>query len=66
MSIKTHISGGEDHDGGGALVVEEVVGDGGEGVGVGGRGGQGVAPVGGPQEGGHPVAHNVKHKLGSK
>ena len=66
MSIKTHISCGEGHDGGGALVVEEVVGDGGEGVGVGGRGGQGVAPVGGPQEGGHPVAHNVKHKLGSK
>ena len=58
--FRTHVSGGEGHDGGSILVAEDGVRDGGHGVSAGGRGGEIGATKRGPQEGGHPVTNKIE------
>ena len=58
--FRTHVSGGEGHDGGGALVAEDVIRDCGHRVHAGGRGGEIGATKRGPQEGGHPVTNEIE------
>ena len=64
FKVRTHVSGGEGDDGGGALVAEDLVGDGRHGVHVGRRGGGEVgATESGPQEGRHPVSNKIEYSL---
>ena len=61
--LRTHVSGGEGDDGGGALVAEDLVGDGRHGVHVGRRCGEVGAAESCPQEGRHPVSNKIEYKL---
>ena len=58
--LATHVSGGEGHDSGGALVADEVVYDGRQRVHIARRGGEVSAAEWGPQEGCHPVANSIE------
>ena len=60
FKVRTHVSGGEGHDGGGALVAEDAVRDGSHGVHASGRCGEIGATKRGPQEGGHPVTNKIE------
>ena len=63
IKLRTHVTGGEGDDGGGALVAEDLVGDGRHGVHVGRRCGEVGAAESCPQEGRHPVSNKIEYKL---
>ena len=60
FKLGAHVAGSEGHDGGGALVADEVVHDGRHRVDIGRRGGEVSAAEWGPQEGRHPVANSIE------